>query len=233
MDKLKQEILSPAAPILEVLEDLTKTAAKIGYEIRSVSAASLNRFHALPSNEQDRLIESLSICCQSFASASSTSNLQTVDAQALRWALSRLRLSVPEDFYSAIRPGDVVEVYEFSEFRQIWRNLEFLRLCSYDVITLSTTPLPELFARDEAINQLIFNEAMAAKTEHRTSPFNVPEHELVERLDKHNLVFRIGTKFRTPVFNQGNEVVGFVSTLRAELVGSAYRHSENVVPIPV
>lgn len=145
-----------------------------------------------------------------------------LDAQLLAKSLSAMNLEVPEDFLDSIRPDDIIEVYDLFDNMQIWRNFEFLKFCSYDLLILSHNPLEKLFSRDPVISEGINARVQIALAQDEAIPWNLPIHWIRERLDQRQRVFEIEPRWLAPVRDcTSGESIGFASTLRARCLDAA------------
>lgn len=88
-------------------------------------------------------------------------------------------LADPE-FMSEFAEGDIIEAYSVSH-HQLFRSLEFFRLCSYDLLTLTMVPWHQLFRRPESVQLGLMNwaEYVLMKAIPST-PSLVPPHVIQE-----------------------------------------------------
>jgi hypothetical protein len=148
-------------------------------------------------------------------------------------ACKALNLKLPDSFKNQISAGDIVEIYDLGTQTQIYRNFEFLRNSSYDLLTVCTTPYPALFAREQG-----FEEKILARTKEiiesgeSTESWNVPNHYLVEKLESHHRKFFLRLGHIAPVYNTVTGArVAWASTIQVVNLGSFYQNDPNVVPI--
>jgi|GEM_PF-6472971 len=140
------------------------------------------------------------------------------NAQCLKSILTRLGLSVSDNFFSHLSDDDIVEVYDGS-FIQIYRNLKCLRLSSYDLLTLCSFEWPQLFERDANINQALVEEAVSVLDQgHDIYLSKVPEHLMLERLSFEKRKMIIKNKVGGIVCNSDKQIAGFVCTQSANVV---------------
>src|ERR1700722_3532445 len=115
---------------------------------------SLNDFLKLPGSEKNRVLRDVSRNVE-FLPQGRRMTLQA-EKEILSKHLSILNLEPYDDIYSFLEKGDVVEIYD-KNFLQLYRNWEFVNLCSYTYLDLATRPFFELFDRSPQITNAIVN----------------------------------------------------------------------------
>lgn len=125
----------------------------------------------------------------------------------------------PKDYLSK---GDIVEIYD-RDFVQIYRNNTFYKFCSYDPLTLATTPFPQLFKRDDHINEIIFKRAQEClKNLKSIRTIDTPLHTMQEHFARNSRVYEIEHKYCSPVFkSSSNESIAFICTQKASYIGES------------
>jgi hypothetical protein len=135
-----------------------------------------------------------------------------LDKSAFQIALEHLNLRTVDNVEKHFEDGDIIEIYD-SNFVQLHHNFVFYYYCSYDVLTLATAPIFDIYSRPKDINEIIFEKTkdllMNGKS---TRPFDIPIHYLKETQLNMPRVFRIQFKVISPLVNELGETVAFVST---------------------
>ncbi len=148
--------------------------------------------------------------------------------------LRRLGAKVDDSLFSEIHDGDVIEVYLFNAdgtATQVYRNVAFLQMCSYDLLTLVSHSMQDLFRRPGEIEARM-NELIADLfTSTVVKPVDLPAHEITEIRHPRHRKFRIRIRYAAPLFNETGTPIGFVSTLSAEGSGSVFDGASHVQPI--
>lgn len=143
------------------------------------------------------------------------------ERRKLREAAKRLGITIPEEFYLKIEPGDIIEIYSNPpENKQLYRNDEFLKHSSYTPIQMETIPYPQLFWRgDEDQFQLMKRAEHVALKEDGVVSWGMEKHELVESLHPRKRTFEMDMGVISPCFGaDANSRRGWVSTLRVSLI---------------
>ena len=222
----------PASPLITgVIDELCARLASFGLNFRGYTSLSVSKYNRLPSPIQNQISEGLAFAGDLVNSAPEKMAYKALDSFLLAKACQALNLSVPDSFMNTIVSGDIVEVYDLVTQRQLYRNFEFLRSSSYDLLTVCVMPYPELFAREEGFEAKI----LARTTEiiergHATEPWNVPNHHLVEKLESHQRKFFLRLGNIAPVYSTlTGDRVAWASTIQVANLGSSYQNVPNVV----
>lgn len=217
-----------------VCQRIESYISKAGLSARASTAVSEKTSADLPRQMQDEVAGRLEAWIATFESADVLPINGKGNEKFLQNFLKTMSYKIDSGFLTTIRDGDCVEIYEFINDNtgavQTWRNWRFLELCSYDILTLSVTPMDQLFFREPKFRDAINEMCVDLIPNPRTKMCEVEPHVLVEVKEQHNRQFRIENKFITPVFNTNDRVVGFACTIQATPLGSLYADS-NVVPI--
>ncbi len=233
--------------IIQVVDELCQQMRRFDLQIQGYTAHSLAKFKTSDPIHQELILNALAFALNIIASAPKEIGPSDLDSFMLYKACRSMNLRVSKDFLEHVSQGDIIEIYDFKTQTQIYRNFEFLRHCSYDLLTVCILPYPELFEREAGFNEKIQQRtaeitlssdriqqrtAEITLSSDRTEPWNVPDHHLIEKLDSHHRKFLLKLGSIAPVYNAiSNERVGWASTIRASNLGSSYRDLPNVVPI--
>lgn len=206
-----------------ILETLQTNASLRGINYVSYTSRSRRLFEALPADTQRALVTAMKIQNDLLEASSEKSSWIQGELAMLLQAAALGRMSIPDDFLDKVEDGDVVEIYDIEKRMQVYRNLEFLKKSSYDLLTLLVTPYTELFHREPHIVQRIIERSEEVlRTATCAVPWEVESHVLTERLHSHNRCFRMQMKYVCPVFDMDSgRRVAIATTLRCDLLGSA------------
>lgn len=203
-----------------------------GISITPYTDRSLGHCAAVPGGA-GKVIETLS-AMQALLGNAPESSQDGIDFELnlLKRFCSQLNLRVPKEFSKLIAMGDIIEIYNGRENVQVFRNFNFLRHCTYDLLTLLTHPFTDLFQRDDEITSLILARADHVwREEHGPVAWNVPEHVVVERMNPELYKFKMSPKFVAPVFEMNGRRFGWVSSLTVKPLGSWTDEFPNVRPL--
>lgn len=218
--------------IRDLIDDLCKSLALRDFKLAGYTSLSLAAYADLPQEKRRKVYEAISFLLQLVNMSPESLKGLELDRFMFTNACRGLDLSPGDDFVAGLKAGDIIEIYELETQTQIYRNMEFLRHCSYDLLTVCIVPYPELFERESG-----FLEKIMDRTRHIThmanemEPWGVPDHELVERLHSNHRRFKLKLGNIAPIVNSKSlQRVAWASTIRAECVGSSYQGLGNVVP---
>jgi HPt (histidine-containing phosphotransfer) domain-containing protein len=237
-------VKSELSRLTEVLQSISQHWEKSGLRLETSNGVSLG--HVASENAQaqktylyqletwlEALQEVLEKRDQLVGQSRGMSLLELEKAQ-LSSFLKRLGARVDDSLYSEIHDGDVIEVYLFGAdgtATQVYRNVAFLQMCSYDLLTLVSHSMQDLFRRPGEIEARM-NELIADLfTSTVVKPVDLPAHEITEIRHPRHRKFRIRIRYAAPLFNETGTPIGFVSTLSAEGSGSAFDGASHVQPI--
>ena len=220
---------------LDAIEELAGLLVITGVEFKTSSPISLAR---LDSMDDESLLKMTSEVRLLSRALDESSGRYTIKNEKNGELISFLRLSkfrIPDDFFDVIGSNDIVELYlmdfERRVLKQAWRNWRFMSMCSYDLITLMTKSMDELFVRDDQIQEIMVKRIQSLFENPVTQPTDIPAHVITEKLDQNNRQFMLHSHYFGPVLAEDGKVIGLIATLDAKPVGSAYAHVTNVEPI--
>lgn len=135
------------------------------------------------------------------------------EVELLRAALRHLKLkSVDDSVFSMLDKGDIIEIYD-SNFVQLYRNLVFMRYCSYDLVSLVTHSHSELYAVAEDdyahLHRALFDVFNSAW---KATSLSVKPYLLKEKFGQRDHVFEICLKVCCPLVNEKGEKAAFIVT---------------------
>lgn len=137
-------------------------------------------------------------------------------------ALKKLGYQLSDKFFSELRTGDVVEFYD-PDMMQVYRNLEFFKYCSYNLIDLISLEWYELYERPSQILQLTFSlwkNFLDTGSTDKLDNYNIPEHLIVEKLLNVQRVFKVKLKDVYLLRDSNKKVSGIAHSLNIGLVAA-------------
>lgn len=139
-----------------------------------------------------------------------------LEIKNLKDFLARNNMRIPENFFQAIRQGDVIDLYTCPpDMKQLYCNSEFRRLCSYTDEQMKNHPFTKLFWRSDDVQvELIKRATHVALHENEAQPWGIGNHELIESLHPRKRTFEIDLGWGSPCFDITTGArVAFVSSL--------------------
>lgn len=125
--------------------------------------------------------------------------------------LKKLGLKSENDVFHLLNEKDIVEIYDSNNV-QIFRNVNFFRICGYTLDELNSIPWWRLFIRDEQISRAIFAKASAIFSGESTGAISdiVPTHIVEEVESEMKFKQKIDLKYLIPMRDSQNIVKCFV-----------------------
>ena len=199
--------------LLEQIQVLARDAFNI--QLQTHSEKSLERFLSLPDAQQllleSQLQNALSIFCETAAEGSLDSTRET-QIRCTRKALWKYGFFSKHDWENYVETGDVIEIYDFTN-TQIYRNLEFLRFCSYDFLEVMTNEWYVLWDRPERVIDDLKNWVGAVYEAASPVMVKIPEHMMREK-GAAQRAFITSFKWFIPLFKAGqSEPAAFINVM--------------------
>ena len=194
------------------------------------------RFHSLTFEKQVEKVSGFLKFYQACAEVVDSGISLKRGVKSLEKVMSKFGYQVCPGLYDQISDEEVIEAYT-SDFTQLFRNLEMLKLCSYSLLELSVYEWPELFRRPHSITEKLIGlagQVLGSPSPRTITCSEVPNHFLEEIFspDKHKLF--IEQKLLSPLMDSSGATVGFIGTLRAHLFDPTTetgQSMQNVTPL--
>lgn len=196
---------------LVLMRQFTAKANTNGYKIKPATTDSWSRFCSLPDEKKQEIFNTFlvyyKVCASALESGHPLSN-----TMAMIWCLFKeMEWRPASDLFDKIQDTDVIEVYG-SDFRQIFRNMNFFDICSYSLTEIFTYDWRDLYRRDDSITIKLAEKAGEVLTgKVATVPIGVDWHYLEEVFSENQNKIYIVHKFLSPLYNKQNQIVAFVA----------------------
>ncbi len=126
--------------------------------------------------------------------------------------IQKLGLTPPSDLFDKIKDDQIFEIYN-EESVQIFRNLNFFKICSHSIDDLVSTPWWALFRRDDSVSREIFNlgSTLLSGAENRTVLPQIKSHLLEEVGSTSMLKMLVDIYVMSPLRSQYSKMFCFVA----------------------
>lgn len=173
------------ARLLRALEGLSRTLRF--YDV-VVGVSTPESIRVLPNWATEKRVElaeyyeHLDICFQPMAGDPEPRDITPVkEISFAKKALDRLGLTVSDQFWSTVDVNQVIEIYR-SDMIQVYRNLNFFRVCGYSLLEISVIEWFRLWQRPSStLDKMSEFIALAMTTDVPAMTYAVPEHILLEK----------------------------------------------------
>lgn len=205
------------------LTSFKELAARYNFRIEPFSEASLQRFTTFPEVIRAHIIGNFNNYLD-FLIESSKEDLSGLrdDRFLVGRFLKKMNLIHDDRLLDQITEGDIIEVYS-KEIIQIFRNLNFMDVCSYTLLDLLTHQPYDLYDRSLQVVDKLKTIAM----ELETRPFNlqpmnlsnlIPVHALQEKFSEHRLSAMVTFKTAYPLYSWPQNYFGVLVIQEGKLI---------------
>ena len=190
-----------------------------GIEVLTHLPSSLKAFQLMPTQRQQivqKNIENYSriIAAAKFELEEDDLISKDDEVECLQHAFEEYDFKFKDDDFDFIDEGDIVELYS-AENIQLYRNLQFLKVSPYDLLTTLTNEWTTLYERPNEVTKAIMDRVGEVMTSNLTAaaPFGVGPHLMKAVSKQDQVIVSISLKYIKPVFSTyNNNKVGFVVT---------------------
>lgn len=132
----------------EVVRNISEVIGRFGVRVVPFRSPDLTHFRLLTEARQRLAIQQAMSYSESLDMVVREGWSLNDEKRALWSALRFFGFRPNSDVFSFIKDGDSVELYN-SEHIQLWRNLGFMKICSYSLEEMFCFPWGERYIRDE------------------------------------------------------------------------------------
>jgi hypothetical protein len=209
------------ARICEVNGRISELAAGRNLKVTPFTTLSQMRFVRLPVDVQRTVFENV----RRYVHVLEKSPLKSAgegielheEVTCLQTALHEFNLESTDTFWY-LSQGDIIEIYSIDHV-QLYRNFEFFRQCSYDLLTLVTVQWPELYERAQKHTDQIFASVQHTLDIGRTQAYSMDTHIMRERYLDAKRVFSNRMKYLVPLTDgKTKKIAGYINTVDSRLV---------------
>lgn len=208
--------------VMKSLGDFKQITDKLGFNLNTFTPDSVEILKSFPSQRIEGIYKHLSSYNEIIRltlNNGSDNNIERIwdikdEEYCLNKALWTYNFFAKEDINKYIQMGDVIEIYSVDSV-QIYRNFEFIKLCSYSLLEIMTHEWFVLYDRPEFVTELLMKHMGEVFRTKSIVKVNIPEHEMKEKYLNARKVFRNKFKYFIPLFEKSkSEPVAFIATLR-------------------
>lgn len=210
-----------SAQLLAKLSQLKTELQIAGAPYIEPTIQSFDRFADSPNEIQERILNNITTYLQTLSqNIEPTESKRIQEIARLKHALRNFGMkSLHEDIFNQIAEDDVIEIYS-SQGIQLYRNMKFLKLCSYSLLDLAVNPWDQLYEKPTLISTKIMEKIDHILT-HSTGPVPYETGTFIQRetyiFAKTLRVFKVTPRFLSATIDQFGKRNGFISTYDAEI----------------
>lgn len=228
IQKLDSDVLSlkPQSNNLNrLLMSLSQFAAllkkhDINININLSNPKTVQAFLALNESRQISIIESFDQYNQMIIRAIENQVDIQNEIELLEFIVKDLRVCLSSEALTTIKPQYIIEIYSL-DFKQIYRSMNFLSFCGYDLFELLTYEFYELYERSTSINEFLVKACMSLKDRPYSYVENlssIPTHLMREKFSSNRTHSLIRFKNLALLRTADGEPFGYIITQRIKQI---------------
>lgn len=203
----------------QLLDELVDYYRGSNIEVKAYHPTRERAFERLAPIEQAAVLEQCRGLINVFKMAAAPTQEETIKPQQLLWsALKIFNLTPTADLFSVLKPDHALEIYDLSH-RQIWRNVEFMKVCSYTLEEVLCFPWPDRYERDIDAQAKTFNalkDFLNNSPPRITAPFVT--NTILEKFGQENLKIKACHEYLAPLFNKEKEITHYLVASRVAII---------------
>jgi hypothetical protein len=131
--------------------------------------------------------------------------------------LEQIGIRYPSKFMRLMETTDILEMYDLNNI-QIFRNMNFMKICGYSLCDIAVHEWPVLFERSQVITKEIEEQIGRAVTLKTIVKLDVPQHYMKERFSTTRQLVRVNLRYASPIFDYSDQLAGFAVCCKADIV---------------
>jgi len=177
-------------------------------------------FKALSESRQIAIIESFDKYKQMIIRAIENQVEIQNEVELLEFIIKDLRVCLSTEALTTIKPQYIIEIYSL-DFKQIYRSMNFLSFCGYDLFELLTYEFYELYERSTSINEYLVKACVSLQDRpynYVENLSNIPTHLMREKFSSNRTHSLIRFKNLALLRTTDGEPFGYIITQRIKQI---------------
>ncbi len=143
-------------------------------------------------------------------------------SKSLWHALKTLGFMPDSEVFAKFENDDVIEVYD-SNGTQMWRNFNYMKICSYTLEELLCHDWPTLYIRDEKLTGHLVKLMVDTVTSGSRGPsfIDVDYHLVEERFSTDRFRLNVRHDYICALLRKGGQCDGFLITSKVDIIGQS------------
>jgi hypothetical protein len=206
------------------LSGLTSFSGRIktlyGSDLKALDQDSLTRFEVMTPDKQDQVQKQFTSYLEMIGFWEEEIK-EISESKMLESCAKKLGVVFDPRVYNTITNEHIIEIYTKDLF-QIYRNLGFFNLCSYNLMDLLTNEFYELYERSLQVNVLLIEATeKLSKRPYSLEPeslLHIPQHIMREKFSPAKKSFMIQFQAMYPIYTWSRDFYGFLMIQEAKEV---------------
>lgn len=201
-------------------DDIVRWFAGCDLSMRGYHDPALVHYSALSDERKTAALERLRVYHQSLASMENAGHAIDNSSRSLWHALKTLGFTPDSEIFSKFENDDVIEVYD-SNGTQMWRNFNYMKICSYTLEELLCHDWPTLYWRDEKLTENLVKLMVDTVSSGTRGPnfIDVDYHLVEECFSVEKFRLKVRHDYICPLFRTGGYCDGFIVTSKVDIIG--------------
>jgi hypothetical protein len=210
---------------VRVFRDLADRICSIsndnGVKVIGYRDPQLPLFNALPVTKQVEVLSRMKIYLHSLEVVEATDSKFENSENVLWHSLSALGLVPPSDMFRRFKSNDIIEIYDLQGI-QIWRNFNFLRICSYTLEEMHSLEWHNRYTREEAKSAECLSHLENLLSGKTSDVFfcDISEHVLEETNSTERYVLQVRHDWAGRLKDRQHQIAAWFLTSQVEILDS-------------
>ena len=198
------------------LQELITKAKEVGFLTPDEKSPVILRFLELPEKDQLKSLDWIQAYLNIISVKRSARKSLHKEGLWLNIVMGKLGWNLHHEFSTYFQDGDLVELYDLSSMKQIYRNMAFFKNCSYSIVDLAVYEWFRLWERPSRVEKLTFEKINAMISCGHPVPFEMEPFYLKETMFPNEKSLLITLEYLIPTFDTSGDIVGFIVTCRCQ-----------------
>jgi len=200
-------------------EAISRLFQKYETECVPFYSSHLPHFSALDSRKQEEAVFILEMYKKSLQNSENNFGSLKNNGDLLWQAIKDLGYRQPSGFFACLEPDDVIEIYD-SQNLQIWRNINFMKICSYTLEEMLCLPWYERYDRDNEDTEKIIKSVQKVMGSKEPTYLNeaIGNHIFEEKTSRKQFVLNARHDYFCPLFGESGSPEAFVVTSKVKIL---------------
>lgn len=215
--QLKQELLVQQSPAIEPASATVEAFSKMPVEMQKQILSNISTYIRVLSQDIDKQIE-----------PGIERSPRIREIARLRWALNQFGLKpMNNDVFNVITLDDVIELYNIQGI-QLYRNMRFFKVCSYNLLELSVHPWEVLYDKPTHVIESTQKVIERLFETGNVVPYSIPTYLQKEKYEfaKSLKTLQVTPRYIVPLYDAvSGQPAGAFSTYSAEVIAEGDQSS--------
>ena len=231
---LNSQKLNPAS--VQFLDQLQTLAVDISSRnnnlVKPWNPEAIERYKLKEAKKQERILKDSLVYADVFTAVGAETNpVENIERRLLEVCANKLGIVFDPNVYNTVTNDHIIEVYN-EDLIQIYRNLSFFNLCSYNLLDLLSHEYYELYERSVQVNTQLFEVIKVLNSRpYNLEPISlthIAPHVMREKFSDEQKSFIIQFQTMHPVYTWSRKFYGYLVLQTAEVAATTSAETSNL-----